>query len=747
MPEFRQSTNFCNMEAVSAAASVAGLLSVAGHVLNGLVKLNAFIQDLKEADARAQRLTAEAHLLSQTLIDFKSLLNKLDEKALDGSRLLWVQQFATFSSRLEDCVRDLDTWTESYRPEDGPSSKRQKIIEGISNKRSREISEMESKLARHRSQIVLDMNTINGWMSLSGLERIIAIHEDVKKLTDTHNQMEQERLDRHQLFTEETSRREQDLRDMIFSTSRVSKEQFALEHHETRSQLSRLSDSVSSMAESLQQLVTPPLSQVPRRGSNNHSRRPSLFLNSEVIRKRRHSGLETVSSNLNLKPSFVGSPMGWTCAQAIGIDDYFIETLEDQHLGQMRCAFCDQIFANTESLDRSKHVVDSHNLAGCDQGVCYRFGRSFGSHLEKDHAANGEVFSNNIAHFKQIFFQSTSTVQDERIMSLYGEPQQLETSTAPLILETQLRHLISSFVGVERPTSHGLNTFHDMRQNLETLSNAAYSPGSSLELATTLYEAANLAEEMSVSFDRIFRSRWLPKPKFFFQKVPASQEKDGGQRPVYLGNWFLSFDSRERASVDSYKSCRECQSGARYSHLKSAFQHRGRCHRGKHCIVEFERACPDTSTEWFMLDPVSKPFRLLKKLGASTSGRDRVHLWMLNTLHKSEHLLVVLRNSAFFGESSIWSTKTDDATQVDRCSPSWGDIWSRDLLGAFDREEAALDDHVNSTQSDGAVYSRDYEVSSEGNDHNGVDVETRNLPLRFLDANSPVLSIEDETEL
>ncbi|KAK1532995.1 uncharacterized protein CCOS01_04978 [Colletotrichum costaricense] len=252
---------------------------------------------------------------------------------------------------------------------------------------------------------------------------------------------------------------------------------------------------------------------------------------------------------------------------------------------------------------------------------------------------------------------------------------------------------------------------------------------------------------MSVGFDRIFRSRWLPKPRFFFRNISPSEEKDGRQRPVHLGSWFLSFDSRERASVDSYKSCTECQSGTRYSNLKSAFQHRGRCHRGKHCIVEFERACPDISTEWSMLDPVSKPFRLLKKLGASTSGRDRVHLWMLNTLHKSEHLLVVLRHSAFFGESSICSTKTDDATKVDRCSPSWGDIWSRDLLGAFEREQAALDDHVNSTQSDGAVYSRDYEVSSEGKDQNGVDVETRNLPLRFLDANSPVLSIEDETEL
>ncbi|KAK1507562.1 hypothetical protein CTAM01_02674 [Colletotrichum tamarilloi] len=91
--------------------------------------------------------------------------------------------------------------------------------------------------------------------------------------------------------------------------------------------------------------------------------------------------------------------------------------------------------------------------------------------------------------------------------------------------------------------------------------------------------------------------------------------------------------------------------------------------------------------------------------------------------------------------------KSDDATQVDRCSPSWGDTWSRDLLGAFEREEAALDDQVNSTQSDRAVYSRDYEVSSEGNDQNGVDVETRYLLLRFLYADSPVLASDDEDEL
>lgn len=63
------------------------------------------------------------------------------------------------------------------------------------------------------------------------------------------------------------------------------------------------------------------------------------------------------------------------------------------------------------------------------------------------------------------------------------------------------------------------------------------------------------------------------------------------------------------------------------------------------------------------------------------------------------------------------------------------------------REEAALGDHVSSTQSDRSVYSRDYGVSSEGNDQNGVDVETRYLLLRFLYADSPVLASDDEDEL
>ncbi|KAI3549409.1 hypothetical protein CTAM01_02663 [Colletotrichum tamarilloi] len=117
------------MEAVSAAASIAGLLSVAGHVLTGLVKLNAFIQDVKEAGARAQRLTKEAVVFSTILIDFNSLLNTLDEKVVANNQSFLVPHCDRSRSHLEECLQYLNAWTVSQRSEDEKPSKRRMIID------------------------------------------------------------------------------------------------------------------------------------------------------------------------------------------------------------------------------------------------------------------------------------------------------------------------------------------------------------------------------------------------------------------------------------------------------------------------------------------------------------------------------------------------------------------------------------------------------------------------------------------
>ncbi|EXF79572.1 hypothetical protein CFIO01_03689 [Colletotrichum fioriniae PJ7] len=656
------------MEAVSAAASVAGLLSVAGHVLNGLVKLNAFIQDMKEADGRAQRLTTEARLLTKTLTDFKSLLNTLDEKTLAESRLFWEQYFNTFSSRLEDCVRDLDAWTDTYQP-DGPSSKRRKIMDGLSNKRGREISGMESKLARHRSQIVLDLNTMNAWISLGGLDKIDAVHEAVRRLTGTNLQMNQENIDRSNIVFKEATRERQHLTDTILSTTHAFKQQVVSDHHETQSQLSRLSDSVSSIAESLQQLANSAALKLPRRGSDCHPKglwgHETEYISSEMDKnkKRRHSESTTSGDQPESQTSrFVGRT-GWTCGGAIGIDDFFIECQEDQHFGQTQCVLCGRRFSSMESLVQSRHIADYHDFAGCDQGRHFLSKTNFVNHLRESHAADRIVSHRHPTHFEKIFFCNRFSIVDERIRSLYGKPRKLEIPTTPLILQSKLQHLISEFVDVKTMTPHGAYSLRALGQPLEALSQLVFSATSSPKLAATLYQAANLAEELSITCNRTFGKRWIPTPSILLQRISTVQ-----------GNDSVNLDLKDTG-------------------------------QGMTC----PSWCPDTSTEWEVLAPGLKISSLMATLRAGTSRREKIDLWMLDILHKSEYLLVVLRCSAFFGSSSSFSSTNDGIAQTERdgatCSLVWGSMWTHDLLEAFESKEGAMEEDDHPIQSDGAVYS------------------------------------------
>ncbi|KAK1507552.1 hypothetical protein CTAM01_02664 [Colletotrichum tamarilloi] len=362
------------------------------------------------------------------------------------------------------------------------------------------------------------------------------------------------------------------------------------------------------------------------------------------------------------------SEVGWTCAGAIGIDDYFIESQEDQRLGQMRCAFCNQMFGNSESLARSKHMVNIHNFATCDQGARYRYRDGFESHLRGYHTANTDAVSANIPGMKGIFYRHQSEVKDERIESLYGMQQHLESSTASLILESQLRSLMSGLFGASKsPSSNGLNTLNDLRRSLEMLSDVVFSSKSTLESAAILYQAANLVEELSVSFDRTSGNRWTSIPSVLLEKVSPSQGSNDRRTtstdlgyPSPLGSW-----------------------------------------------------CPTNSTEWVVLTSGLKITSLLKHLRNGKSTRDRIDRWMLDVLHKSEHLLIVLRCSTFVDISSTSSNVTAGHAR-DASSQLWGSSWTQDLLGVFEKHEKALDDRSCTVQSDGAVYSHRDDAVFEG---------------------------------
>ncbi|KAK1447520.1 hypothetical protein CMEL01_09359 [Colletotrichum melonis] len=507
------------MEAVSAAASIAGLLSVAGHVLTGLVKLNAFIQDAKEAGTRAQRLTKETDIFCTTLVDFNSLLNTLDEKVVASNQSFLLPHCDRSRSRLEECLQYLDAWTVSQQSEDEKSSKRRVIIDGTQNKSIREMLELEAKLSHHRSQVGLDMGAINIGLSLGGLDRITGVGEAVEKLANGILRIQKQGVS-HSKTIQESTRELLHFEDTNRTTSYSYHKQLLPEHHDTRSQLSEMSDNMSSIAEFLRKLARLPKPQVRGRGSE------TSFTTEDT--KPFRITLKKAKSTTNM----AFSEVGWTCAGAIGIDDYFIGSREDRRLGRMRCALCNQMFGNSESLERSKHMVNIHKFATCDQGARYRYRDSFESHLRGYHAADTDAVSANILGMKEIFHRHKSEVEDVRIESLHSMQQHLESSTASLILGSQLRSLMSGFFHASKlPSSNGLNTLNDLRGSLEMLSDVVFSSRSTLESAAILYQAANLVEELSVSFDRTSGSRWTSIPSALLEKVPQAKEAMTAGRP------------------------------------------------------------------------------------------------------------------------------------------------------------------------------------------------------------------------
>ncbi|KAK1847598.1 hypothetical protein CCHR01_09750 [Colletotrichum chrysophilum] len=154
------------MEAISVAASIAGLVGIAGQAISGVIKLDGFIQDVKELDGRTESLTKEARSLAITLNHVKSLLESLGGAPAQSDTSPWNAKVAELSLHLKDCHNDLVEWTSPADARPRHSSKRQRIIDAIRNRRLREISGIESKIERHRSQLSVDLGALTRYTAV-----------------------------------------------------------------------------------------------------------------------------------------------------------------------------------------------------------------------------------------------------------------------------------------------------------------------------------------------------------------------------------------------------------------------------------------------------------------------------------------------------------------------------------------------------------------------------------------------------
>ncbi|KAK2771136.1 hypothetical protein CKAH01_14500 [Colletotrichum kahawae] len=620
---------------MEAAASVVGLLSFAGQIINGLVKLSEFIQDHREADSRAENALRETQLLTSTVTKLRNVLQNLRDSRSAGTVRQLASHIVTLQTHLESCGRDLDEWVETQMSTGGSSSKRRKVDDFLSNRRDRVVRDLESKLSSHRAQISLSIGTLNISISHLGLEKLDRVQIDVQSLTESNLRFDATTQDFTRNAIADSNARHVELMDHMSASSEDQKIQAIMIQEETLNHMTRMSDSLSSIANvasSLQRIVeSSPL----RRSASGSEYSENQFCSEPSPlggrKRKRHFSYVEKEHNVAI-PHFCfprASPEGqWSCGALIGIDQAFARVYKTF---SVRCLFCDKPFHKNDFLSRARHLVDRHNFSGCDQSVLYTTAEELKDHLEIEHSASRAI-----------------------------------------------------------------------NRAMEALAKDVFSPYvSSQRLPSILYEAANLEQELIIQCNRPLPRRWATVPDCLLRASSPSQlhamRSPETKATLRRSLHHLFWPVRPDLELKRYsQTCHECSNEANTY---------GLCKR--HQEEALGSMYPRSTWNWFSLDHTLKVSAIFVKLKTWTTTVERIDLWMLDVLHKSDHLLAMFRCSAFCGSPTGASTGRESEKASSGCGPQfWGRQWKSDLLGAFDNN-LVPHFHVSGEQSDGAVDSRD----------------------------------------
>lgn len=96
------------MEAVAAAASIAGIITVVGQSIDGLIKFSDFFSDISSASKTISRLLKDINSLIQVLEDISDVLERARARKHR-------QDLASLDIKLGDCAKDVQIWLATAR--------------------------------------------------------------------------------------------------------------------------------------------------------------------------------------------------------------------------------------------------------------------------------------------------------------------------------------------------------------------------------------------------------------------------------------------------------------------------------------------------------------------------------------------------------------------------------------------------------------------------------------------------------
>ena len=148
------------MEAVAAAASIAGIITLVGQSIDGLIKFSDFFSDVSSASKTISRLLNDINSLIQVLENIGEIVEQARVRRSD-------QNFANLDVKLDDCAKDVQIWLATARllhpgSESGGRAWLRKFRLAVNNTAIKNIRE---EIAKHRLSLCLSLAVFGRYIS------------------------------------------------------------------------------------------------------------------------------------------------------------------------------------------------------------------------------------------------------------------------------------------------------------------------------------------------------------------------------------------------------------------------------------------------------------------------------------------------------------------------------------------------------------------------------------------------------
>ena len=140
------------MEAIAAAASIAGIITLAAQAIEGLQKLHSFFADISTASKTVSRLLSDINSLITVLHNIDGVLHQVERQREN-------QNFAQLDIKVDDCSKDVKSWLETAKDlrSGGERGGRAWVRRARLAVKGEVVSRIRDEIGRHRQALCLSL--------------------------------------------------------------------------------------------------------------------------------------------------------------------------------------------------------------------------------------------------------------------------------------------------------------------------------------------------------------------------------------------------------------------------------------------------------------------------------------------------------------------------------------------------------------------------------------------------------------